>query len=261
LQRALDSPGLLDGVPLRMSTYALGPSADGREQVVIAADADVAKIAFAEGTGNAVLDTLLVIAAQKGGGVERADRQVELQRRAQAPSEKPVWYSFVRDFTLPEGRYQAKLVVRDAATGKIGTVRSSFEVPSRDALHLSTPLLTDTLQKDAGGAVAPTVLARREFRRDGQLYCQFRVFGAAKGSDGLPRVKAGHELRRRGGGVVGRVAATSVAPTSLGAVIRLIQIPLSIAPPGEYELVLTVTDELSGRSIEKAEPFVVTAAP
>jgi len=261
LQRALDSPGLLDGVPLRMSTYALGPSADGKEQVVIAADADVAKIAFAEGTGNAVLDTLLVIAAQKGGGVERADRQVELQRRAQAPSEKPVWYSFVRDFTLPEGRYQAKLVVRDAATGKIGTVRSSFEVPARDELHLSTPLLTDTLQKDAGGVVAPTVLARREFRRDGQLYCQFRVFGAAKGPDGLPRVKAGHELRRRGGGVVGRVVPTTVTPTSLGAVIRLIQIPLSIAPPGEYELVLTVQDEISGRTIEKAEPFVVTAAP
>jgi hypothetical protein len=244
-----------------MSTYALGPSADGQEQVVIAADADVARIAFAEGTGNAVLDTLLVIAAQKGGGVERADRQVELQRRVRPPSEKPVWYSFVRDFTLPEGRYQAKLVVRDAATGKIGTVRSSFEVPARDELHLSTPLLTDTLQKDAGGTIAPTMLARREFRRDGQLYCQFRVFGAAKGPDGLPRVKAGHELRRRGGGVVGRVVPTTVNPTSLGAVIRLIQIPLSIATPGEYELVLTVQDEISGRTIEKAEPFVVTAAP
>src|SRR6185436_12656576 len=261
LQRALDSPGLLDGVPLRMSTYALGPSADGKEQVVVAADADVAKIAFAEGTGNAVLDTLLVIAAQKGGGVERADRQVELQRRAQAPSAKPVWYSFVRDFTLSEGRYQAKLVVRDAATGKIGTVRSDFEIPSRDALHLSTPLLTDTLQKDAGGTIAPTVLARREFRRDGPLYCQFRVFGATKGPNGLPRVKAGHALRKRGGAVVGRAEPTTVTPTSLGAVIRLIQIPLSIASPGEYDLVLTVQDEISGGTIEKAEPFVVTAAP
>jgi VWFA-related protein len=261
LQRALDSPGVLDGVPLRMSTYALGPSADGKEQVVVAADADVAKIAFAEGTGNAVLDTLLVIAAQQGGGVERADRQVELQRRVRPPGDGPVWYSFVRDFTLAEGRYQAKLVVRDAATGKIGTVRSTFEVPARDGLHLSTPLLTDTLQKDAGGMIAPTVLARREFRRDAQLYCQFRVFGAARGPDGFPRVKAGHELRRRGGSVVGRVAPTAVTPTSLGAVIRLIQIPLTIATPGEYELVLTVQDEISGRTIEKAEPFAVTAAP
>jgi hypothetical protein len=208
-----------------------------------------------------VLDTLLVIAAQQGGGVERADRQVELQRRVRPSGAGPVWYSFVRDFTLAEGRYQAKLVVRDTGTGRIGTVRSTFEVPARDGLHLSTPLLTDTLQKDAGGTIAPTVLARREFRGDAQLYCQFRVFGAARGPDGFPRVKAGHELRRRGGPVVGRVAPTPVTPTSLGAVIRLIQIPLSIAAPGEYELVLTVQDEISGRTIEKAEPFVVTAAP
>jgi len=74
-------------------------------------------------------------------------------------------------------------------------------------------------------------------------------------------VKAGHELRRRGGSVVGRVEPTTVTPTSIGAVMRLIQIPLSIAPPGEYELVLTVRDEISGRQVEKVEPFVVTAAP
>jgi hypothetical protein len=57
------------------------------------------------------------------------------------------------------------------------------------------------------------------------------------------------------------VVPTTVNPTSLGAVIRLIQIPLSIAPPGEYELVLTVLDEISGRQVESVEPFVVTAAP
>jgi hypothetical protein len=261
LQRALDSPRSLEGVPLRMTTYALGPSADGKEQVVVAADADVSKIAFAEGAGNAVLDTLLVVAAQQGGAAERADRQVELQRRVRPTSGGPVWYSFVRDFTLPEGRYQAKLVVRDAATGTIGTVRSTFEVPAPDGLRLSTPLLTDTLQKDAGGSIAPTVLARRDFRRGGPLYCQFRVFGAAKGPDGLPRVKAGHALRRRGGPVVGQAEPTTVTPTSIGAVIRLIQIPLAVASPGDYELVLSVTDEISGQHVERVEPFVVTAAP
>jgi hypothetical protein len=60
---------------------------------------------------------------------------------------------------------------------------------------------------------------------------------------------------------VGRAEQTPVTPTSIGAVSRLIQIPLSVAPPGEYELVITVRDEISGRSVEKVEPFVVTAAP
>ena len=260
LQQALDSPSFLDAVPLRMSAYALGPTADGMAQVVMAADADVSKVAFGDG-GNAVLDTLLVVAAQQGGSFDRADRQVELQRRAAPPAAGPAWYSFAREFALGAGRYQAKLVVRDVATGKIGTVALTFEVPPLDALRVSTPVLTDSLQKDAAGVLSPTLLARREFRRDGQLFCQFQVFGAAKGPDRLPRVKAGHELRRRGGAVVGRTEPTAVTPTSIGAVTRLIQLPLSIATPGEYELVLTVSDEISGQRLERVEPFAVTAAP
>jgi VWFA-related protein len=260
LQQALDSPSFMDAVPLRMSAYALGPTPNGMAQVVMAADTDVSKIAFGEG-GTAVLDTLLVVAAQQGGSFDRADRQVELQRRATPPAGGRAWYSFLREFSLGAGRYQAKLVVRDTATAKIGTVALTFEVPPLDALRVSTPVLTDTLQKDAAGMLAPTLLARREFRRDGQLFCQFQVFGAAKGPDRLPRVKAGHELRRRGGGVVGRTESTAVTPTSIGAVTRLIQIPLSVTTPGEYELVLRVSDEISGQRVERVEPFAVTAAP
>jgi hypothetical protein len=260
LQRALDSPSLRDAVPLRMSAYVLGAALDGKAQVVVAADADVSGIAFGAGTGNTVLDTLLVVAAQNGG-VERADRKVELERRATPPRGGPVWYSFLRDFALGAGRYQGKLVVRDVATGKIGTVALTFEVPPLDGLRLSTPVLTDSLTKDALGTLGPALLARREFVHDGQLYCQFDVFGAAKGPDGLPRVKAGHELRLRTGVVVGRNEATRVKPTSIGAVTRLIQIPLAVAPPGEYDLVLTVIDEISGQQVEKVEPFAVTTSP
>ncbi|PYQ47890.1 MAG: hypothetical protein DMF78_22565, partial [Acidobacteria bacterium] len=260
LQQALDSPSFLDAVPLRMSAYALGPTADGMAQVVMAADADVSRVAFGE-AGKAVLDTLLVVAARQGGSFDRADRQVELQRRAAPPAGGPAWYSFAREFALGAGRYQAKLVVRDVATGKIGTVALTFEVPPLDALRVSTPVLTDSLQKDAAGLLSPTLLARREFRRDGPLFCQFQVFGAAKGPDRLPRVTAGHELRRRGGAVLGRTEPTAVTPTSIGAVTRLIQLPLSITTPGEYELVLTVSDEISGQRVERVEPFAVTAAP
>ena len=89
--------------------------------------------------------------------------------------------------------------------------------------------------------IAPTVLARREFRRDAQLYCQFRVFGAAKGPDGLPAREGGTRAApARRNPAWAAMEPTPVTPTSLGAVIRLIQIPLSIATPGEYELVLTV---------------------
>ena len=260
LQHAVDSPGLLDALPLRMSTYALQPALADKALVVVAADMDISKVSFDAVNGNAVLDTLLIVAAQNGG-VERADRKVELQRRVTPPFGGPAWYSFARDFMLPSGRYQAKLIVRDTATGNIGTLTQTFDVPPLDALRMATPVLSDTLQKNAAGASVPALLARRAFRRDAQLFCQFDVFGAAKGPDGLPRVKAGHELRRRGGAAVGRTEPTQLVPTSIGALTRLIQIPLSITTPGEYDLVLRVTDEISGQRLERVEPFTVTPTP
>ena len=123
LQRVLDAPGAADAIPLRMSAYALQASTPDTAQVVIAADADVAKIAFPEGGGNAVLDTLVAVAHRESGGVHRADRRVELQRRASAPAPgQAAWYSFLRDFALPAGGYQAKLVVRDVVAQRIGSV-------------------------------------------------------------------------------------------------------------------------------------------
>ena len=42
-----------------------------------------------------------------------------------------------------------------------------------------------------------------------------------------------------------------------GTPTRLVSIPLSEAPEGESELVLTVRDEVSGRTLEAREPFRV----
>ena len=48
-----------------------------------------------------------------------------------------------------------------------------------------------------------------------------------------------------------------IQPTSLGAVMRFMGINLSEAPPGEYELVVSVRDEVAGKTIEDREPFVL----
>ena len=56
--------------------------------------------------------------------------------------------------------------------------------------------------------------------------------------------------------VIGRSDPTPVLPSSLGAVARLMQIPLNVEP-GDYELILTVRDETTGELRELVEPFQV----
>jgi len=101
----------------------------------------------------------------------------------------------------------------------------------------------------------------RAFPRDGLLYCQFAVYGAARDEKGslLPQVKAGYEVRRADGSLFKRSALTLINPTSVGALLRLNGISLKGAPPGEYELVLTVQDVLAGKSVEIREPFEIEA--
>jgi VWFA-related protein len=258
MQSALDAPGSMEGIPLRLTAYALQPSSVDQAHVLLAAEADVAKMSFPPGGGNGVLDTLLVVTSRETGELQRSDVKVELQRRAAPGPDQPIWYAFVRPFELTAGRYQAKLVARDGGSGRVGSVILEFDVPPLDKLRVSTPILTDTLQRTADGGISPTLVVRRDFKRTSQLFCRFDVFGAGKGPDGMPKVKAGHALRHAGGGIVGESAPATIQPTSIGALSRLIQIPLAGTSPGDYELVLTVVDEITGETRELVEPFSVT---
>ena len=262
LQKALDAPGFLDGIPLRMTAYVLEETSLGKARVLVAADADVSRLAFqeVEGKGTAALDTLMVVAHRESGEFHRNDQRVDLQRRAGATASGPSWYTMVREFELASGGYQARLVVRDAASRRIGSLAFEFEVPALDHLRVSTPILTDTVQQPPGQAVPlPVLLARRTFA-GGSLYCRFDVFGMAKDKTrGMPRVRAGHVLRRIDGGVISRSEPTWIEPTSLGALARQLQIPLEGMGPGDYELVLTVKDEVSGMLQELREPFTLAA--
>jgi hypothetical protein len=78
----------------------------------------------------------------------------------------------------------------------------------------------------------------------------------ARDKDGQPRVSAGHALRKADGTVLDRSDPTPILATSLGAVARLMQVPLNL-DPGGYELVLTVRDEVAGQSREIVEAFDV----
>ncbi|MFN8094679.1 MAG: VWA domain-containing protein [Vicinamibacteria bacterium] len=261
LQSALDSPRTADGIPLRLTAYVLEDEGPRGTHVVLAADADVSRVEFAAAAGppQATLDTLAVIAARDSSEAQRVDMRVEIQRKSPPPGGGPVWYSFLRDLYVRPGEQEAKLVVRDTKSNRVGTVIHRFSVPAPGAFRVSTPVLTDTLAEAAAGG-GPVMLARRTFSQAASLFCRFDVYGAAKGPDSFPRVAASHALRR-GAETIGRAAPTLIQPTSLGALARMVQIPLRAYPPGDYELVLDVTDQVSGQTQQLVEPFTIIATP
>ncbi len=258
LQHALDSPAALGAIPLRMTTYAL-ETVDDRARVLVAVEVDLSKLPLAtvDGTAAGSLDTLVGVVHRDSEDVFRNDQKVDLQVKKD-PQGGPVWYSFTREFELAAGSYQAKLVVREPISKRIGTLLYEFDVPPLDALRVSTPILTDILQRAPGtNGLVPAILVRRTFPSGGTLYCRFNVYGASKGPNGMPRVSSGHVIRRLDGGVVATADPTVITPTSIGALARMVQIPLASLAPGDYALALTVRDELGGQERDIVAPFSV----
>jgi VWFA-related protein len=268
LQAAVDSPFDRDEIPLRMTAYVFDETLLGKSQVLVATDLDVRSLTFEEKEAR-FLDTvefLLVVAHRETGEFFRYDQRVDLKLQATTRQKlQKTWFPIVRDFELKPGGYQAKMVVREKGTGRIGTLVHEFEVPDPSSFRISSPLISDTLQPPREGESAnvkrPAMLARRTFEGGGQLFCSLDVYGAQKDKKtGMPEVAMGYVVKRAtDGGTVVRLDPTPIRPTSLGKVSRMVGFSLENVEPGDYELVLQVQDALSGRAIEQREPFTVVA--
>ena len=76
----------------------------------------------------------------------------------------------------------------------------------------------------------------------------------------MPRVSMGYQVRRSDGALYTQDAPSVINPTPAGSLSRMIGFSLADATPGDYEIVMRVKDELSGKSLELHEPFSVTPA-
>ena len=267
-QHALDSPYEADDIPLRMTHFVREETAMlGRAHVMVAADVDIRGLGFREEDGRSMdtLEYLMVAANRDTGEFSRHDQKLDLKLPA-ATRERlsHTWLPIVREFELAAGRYQAKIVVRDKATGRIGTVVHPFEVPDLAQFRVTTPVLSDTRDdaEEGGTGSRLAIGARRDFPQGASLFCQFEVYGAARlESSRLPRVSMGYQVRRRDGTLYTQDAPSLINPTPAGALSRMIGLSLDGAAPGDYEIVMRVKDELSGKALELHEPFSVSAPP
>jgi VWFA-related protein len=265
-QHALDSPYEADDIPLRMTHFVREETALlGRARVLVAVEVDIRSLGLEEkeGRSTGTLEFLLVAANRETGQFFRQDQKVDLTLPP-ATRERitRTWLPIVREFELGTGRYQAKMVVRDKATGRIGTVVHEFEVPDLAQFRVTTPVLSDVRDDAADGGTGDrlAILARRDFPQGASLFCQLEVYGATRlEASRMPRVSMGYQVRRGDGTLYTQDAPSIINPSPAGSLSRMIGFSLENAAPGDYEIVMRVKDELSGRSLELHEPFSVTA--
>jgi VWFA-related protein len=263
IQSALDSPWAEDAIPLRM-THLIGDEKTlGKAAVLVTTEVDIRALEFEEKDGRSLADLqfLLVVAHRESGEYFRYDQAVAMKLQ---PSTRErlgrFWYPIVRDFELKSGDYQAKIVVRDTRSRRVGTVIHEFDVPPLGELRVSTPALSDTRASSPAAEGVPggilSVIARREFALGSDLLCQFEVYGAKRDEKtGMPRVTQGYVVTRPDGSVLTASEPSVINPTSLGQVMRTFGFRLTDTPLGDYEIVMAIRDDLAGRSFELREPF------
>jgi VWFA-related protein len=253
--RALDSAHAATGIPLRAIAYVQEPKPGDVVHVLVAAEFDATAVAAGAG-GAAHLEASAQAGMRDSGRLFRTDAAVSF---APVSGEAAGWRAFTREFDLPPGVAQVRLVVRDPSTGAVGSILHRLEVPFPGEFRASTPILTDRVEPGAPGEPPrPALAAHRAFTPGGGLYCQYEVFGAAKPGGSPPRVDASFELRTADGESVRKAAPTPIVPTADGRLVRTVGASLEGLREGDYELVLEVRDEVSGNSFVRHEPFTLT---
>jgi hypothetical protein len=64
-------------------------------------------------------------------------------------------------------------------------------------------------------------------------------------------------VRNASGAIVKQLEPRAITPAPDGALQRFAGLAMRGLPAGEYELRLTVTDEASGATVERREPFTL----
>ena len=207
-----------------------------------------------------------------GGGIEEGPLYLIDREEQQVP---PGWYHFALELVDAEG-------------GNVGVVRDSLRVRSfaGDSLQLSDILLASTIQADSirpvyalgDMEVVPNLFGT--FAVDQPVYVYFEVYNLVQTQGGLTRYRIEHLVRPLAGpaGIVSRLVSgigSLFGRPSRGAeqiatsyeyvgeeasASHYNSIRLGSARAGSYELVVRVTDLVSGSRTEGRQTFRLVAA-
>jgi hypothetical protein len=263
VDRVLANPFDADGIPLRLAAYVMGPAPlqspvpkTGAE-VLVAGEVRLDAFATQVRDGRRVAEPRLkLFASSLTRETHESEWALEVALTPLAEKAAPgrTWHPFLTRIAMEPGDHRARLVVESG--GRVGSVTTDFVVPDFTEERLATPILSDQLVVGPGARrVMPIV--RRDFPSSSTLHAWFELHGAPVDSEtGQARAVAGFVVRSADGREWASGAPTAMS-VEAGKPTRLVSVPLADAPPGESEIVLTVRDEVSGRTFEVREPFRV----
>jgi VWFA-related protein len=262
-QAALDSPLPVTDIPLRVASYVFEEARPGRARTVLATEVDVHDLGRQTPKGSRdVLDVLLLVGDPAQGEFMREDVTAGLTTDPQTRRElEAKGLPVLRELDLTPGAFKARVVVRDRGTGRIGSVDHRFEVPALGGLRVSSLVITDALEPKPDWTMSqlePRVVAHRVFPTGSLLFVHYEVYGAVGDpATGRPRVRTGLEVRERHGALLGGGELVALAPSPEGRLSRTSEVRLAQAPPGDYEMVLRVRDDLAGQERVVREGFAL----
>jgi VWFA-related protein len=265
IDRAAESPYDVGAIPLRVADLTFGEASTDKAVVMLVVEADLRAFGFATAGGKLsdVLDLRVLTTELGTNATERYERKVEMSFPDGTRFGPDSWHPLSQELHLKPGRYQARVAVRDANSGRIGSVTHDFVVPPLTGLRLTTPILTDAIEAPSFGSQSPprpVLIARRAFPAGATLYYQFSVLGASKDAAGTTRVVGSHQLIGPGGAVIKQLDPRPVAGAG-SAPSRFASVGLAGLPAGDYDLVLKVTDQTTGQSVERREPLAILPSP
>jgi VWFA-related protein len=227
-----------------ISGYQVGPGADGK-------------------TGGEV-DVAMVVLDDKGKPVANIGRKLKVTPPNGGAANQPAKFAGTFPAILAPGLYQVRAAVRDAQTGRTGTLFDWLEIPEfkPGKLTMSSVFLSDDNLKTAGDpsdkSKAATSVTRR-FTKASNLVLQFYVYNATPAANNKPDVEASITLMSNGQTLTSS-PLPPVPPESMKDLARLFysaQFPLEQFPPGAYTLQITVNDRVTKNSASQQINFTV----
>jgi len=172
---------------------------------------------------------------------------------------------------LRPGRFSVKVVVRENATGKIGSFEAALSVPElkQSPVKVSSVVLSTQLQPSSGNGRTDNPLVRygvqllpnltRVVSRDQKMYFYYEVYDPATTGGALPEVQTSLTFYRK---KVKVLETPIVLRAQLDAVDRhasvfQLEVPADQFAPGLYTCQINIIDKVSGKFLFPRLTFYV----